>query len=90
MRPLVFILLLMLALLQYRLWFDAGGYPEMVHLREQVAAQKQENDQLAAQNLILETRIVGLKHDHYQVEGQARADFDLIRPDETYFRFPAP
>ena len=90
MKALVFLLLIILAALQYRLWFDAGGYPEMVRLRQQVADQKAKNEQLAAQNAILETRIVGLKHDHYQVEGQARQDFNLIRPDETFFRFPAP
>lgn len=90
MKALVFLLLIILAALQYRLWFDAGGYPEMVRLRQQVADQKAKNEQLAAQNAILETRIVGLKHDHYQVEGQARQDFNLIRPDETFFRLPAP
>lgn len=90
MRALVFFLLIIFAALQFRLWFDRGGYPEMVHLRQQVALQKEKNEQLAAQNAILETRIAGLKHDHYQVEGQARADFDLIRPDETFFRFPSP
>jgi cell division protein FtsB len=90
MKPLVFFLLLILAALQYRLWFDTGGYPEMVSLREQVAAQNGGNEKLAEENAILETRIVGLKHDHYQVEGEARADFDLIRPDETFFRFLTP
>ena len=54
MRGLIVILLVLLALLQYRLWVGDGSLAEEWRLTERVRAQEHENEVLRQRNWLLE------------------------------------
>ena len=55
LRWLLAILLLVLGLLQYRLWIAEGSLAEMKRLQRQVVEQTAVNQELQARNAVLET-----------------------------------
>ena len=80
-------LVCLLVVLQIRLWVSEDGVAEMSRLRQQVAFQKNENEQLADRNDRLEAEVEDLKKGFGAVEERARSDLGLISPDESFFVF---
>jgi len=81
----VAILLLLLLLLQYRLWFAEGGLLTVWHLSAAVAAQKKQNDQLTERNRALEGEVRDLKTGLAAIEERARTELGMVKKDETFF-----
>ena len=84
------ILLVLLVLLQYRLWRGDGGMTEIWHLKYEIARQQQENEGLRERNEALEAEVADLKQGEAAVEERARADLGMIRQDETFFQTVEP
>jgi cell division protein FtsB len=80
-------LVCLLVALQIRLWISEDGVAEMSRLRQQVAFQKNENQQLAERNDRLEAEVEDLKKGFGAVEERARSDLGLISPDESFYVF---
>jgi cell division protein FtsB len=79
-------LLLVLALLQYRLWISDDGIGAVLNLRESVAAQTAENDGLLRRNDQLAAEVKDLKEGLAALEERARTDLGMVGANETFFQ----
>lgn len=86
MRALAIVLLGLVLLLQYRLWVGDGGMREVRRLRQQVAAQHEENAKLQERNSTLAAEVQDLKKGKAAVEERARTDLGMVGKDETFFQ----
>lgn len=80
------LLALLLAALQYKLWFGNGGQGEVVALQAQVTAQQTENAKLQARNDALAAEVADLKSGGEAVEERARSELGLVKPGEAFYR----
>ncbi|ACE83920.1 cell division protein FtsB [Cellvibrio japonicus] len=85
MKWLAAILLLLLAVLQYRLWIGEGSLAHAHRLETEIAQQKAENDRMRERNRILDVEVEELKTGLDTIEERARNDIGLIKKDETFF-----
>ncbi len=83
-------LLLLLIVLQARLWLSDGGHREVWRLRAQVRDQVNENSSLALRNAALEAEVVDLKGGLAAAEERARTDLGMIGQQETFFQVVPP
>ena len=86
MKPLFAVLIVLLGLLQYRLWFGDSNIRELRRYQQQMDALKQKASQLRARNKVLEMEIVKLKSGLDGVEEYARKDLGMIKQGETFFQ----
>lgn len=86
MRLLVAVFIVLLLLLQFRLWFGDGGVNEMLRLKQEVATQQQENEALRERNEALDAEVIDLKQGKAAVEERARRELGMIRRDETFYQ----
>ena len=86
MRLLLAALLLLLAVLQYRLWLDEDGLRKLWKLEEAVATQRAENEELAQRNEALRAEVKDLKTGVEAIEERARSELGMIREGETFFQ----
>lgn len=86
MRLLVVILVVLLVLLQYKLWFGDGGYTDIRGLEARVAAQELENQSLVQRNTELQAEVEDLRERLDAVEERARSELGLIREGEEFFQ----
>lgn len=89
MRWLLSGLILLLLLLQYRLWLAEGGLAEVVRLRERIESERQRNELLEARNQSLEQQVLELQSGSRVIEQRAREDLGLIKEGEIYYQFPS-
>ncbi|WP_127477308.1 cell division protein FtsB [Sulfurivermis fontis] len=85
-RLLVAILVILLLVLQYRLWFSDGGLVKMWQLSEALEVQKQENARLLERNRALEAEVIDLKQGLQAIEERARTELGMVKKDETFFQ----
>jgi len=81
-----FVLLVLLGLLQYRLWFGKNSVPDYLALKQEVQQQSQQNDNLAQRNNLLKADISDLKIGLESIEERARNELGLIKQGETFYR----
>jgi cell division protein FtsB len=79
-------LLIVLVLLQYRLWFSDGGMREVGQLRAEIAAQRKENEALRERNRTLAAEVQDLKKGTVAIEERARTDLGMIGKGETFYQ----
>ena len=83
-------LLALLAALQSKLWFGAGGLPDSRALRDTVTAQRAENARLQQRNDALSAEVEDLKSGEAAVEERARSELGMVKPGETFYRVVEP
>lgn len=86
MKPLMTFLVVILLLLQYRLWFSHDGLPTALYLHHQVEIQRQDNDVLEQRNQLLAADVHDLKSGLDALEERARNDMGMIKHQETFFQ----
>lgn len=86
MRAILSILVVLLLLLQYKLWFGDGSITEVRELERAIEAQREENESLRQRNRALEAEVNDLKTGLDAIEERARSELGMIREDETFFR----
>ena len=86
MRALLWLLVILLLLLQYRLWVGDGSLAEVWRLYQQVEAQRAENQRLLERNQALEAEVEDLKRGLDAIEERAREDLGMIRDGETFYQ----
>jgi cell division protein FtsB len=91
MRFLMVVLVVVLGLLQARLWLSNGGLREVWRLEAEVARRSEENDRLEARNSALEAEVRDLKQGLAAAEERARTELGMIHSGETFYQIaPAP
>ena len=80
------ILLLLLILLQYRLWLDKGGIPEALQLEQEIELLNTEVNRLTERNQKLKAEVIDLKTGLEAIEERARTDLGMIKNDEVYYQ----
>jgi len=80
-----FTLLILLVLLQIRLWQGNGSLPDVWSLEEIKAAQIAENEKLTERNLSLEAEVMDLKQGMEAIEERARSEMGMVRSGETFY-----
>ena len=86
MKWLAVALLLLLVLLQYRLWFPEGSKAELSRLQTEIQSQEGINAGLRARNRQLELEVLELQQGLDSLEARAREDLGMIKEGETYYQ----
>ena len=86
MKVIVVLLVLLLALVQFRLWVGDKSLVEVWRLRQAIEQQSSENALLQSRNHRLEAEVHDLKTGLDVVEERARLELGMIRKDEIYFQ----
>ena len=86
MKWLAAALLLVVVLLQYRVWISDSGVHEVDRLQHAVAAQRSENEQLTDRNRQLAAEVRDLKTGMGALEERARSDLGMIASHETFYQ----
>ena len=86
MRWLLFLLVLLLGGLQYRLWIAEGSLAEKHRLEAHVVEQTRINTELQARNAVLEREVMELQSGNKGVEQRAREQLGLVKEGETYIQ----
>lgn len=86
MKILLAILILILFVLQYKLWFGDGSLSEVVQLSRELEIQKSKLRDLEARNKILEAQVLDLQNGLDAFEEKARNDLGMIKQGETFIQ----
>lgn len=86
MKWLTLSLAVLLALLQYVLWFGDGGLRDLWRLERQVTEQQSENERLTERNDALAAEVKDLKTGLEAVEARARLELGMIKEDEVFYQ----
>jgi cell division protein FtsB len=86
MRWLLWLLVGLLVLLQYRLWVGDGSLAEVWGLYRQVEDQREENTRLRERNQALEAEVTDLKQGLAAIEERAREELGMIKDGETFYQ----
>ena len=79
-------LLILLVLLQYRLWLSGDGVHELTRLSDAVERQKAENAELVERNRQLAAEVTDLKAGMTAIEERARSELGMIGRNETFYQ----
>jgi len=87
MKWLIGILVLLLIMLQYRLWFGDGSLQQFMALRSEARETHAELLRLRDRNQALEAEVADLKSGLEAIEERARNELGMIDEDETFYQF---
>lgn len=82
------ILLLLIAALQYPLWFGKGGWLKVWDVDRQLEAQREVNQKLEQRNAGLDAEVRDLKNGYEAIEERARFELGLVKQDEVFVQVP--
>lgn len=85
-KLLLAILVILLIMLQYRLWFGQGSIPKVVQLKQQLEQELQQNQKLQARNQVLIAEVNDLKSGHQAIEERARNELGMVKKGETFYQ----
>ncbi|HKU15793.1 MAG TPA: cell division protein FtsB [Steroidobacteraceae bacterium] len=83
-------LLILLALLQYRLWLGDGSVREVSRLKTEISAQEEQNARLRERNRTLAAEVQDLKKGTTAIEERARTDLGMVGKSETFYQVVSP
>jgi len=87
LRLIITALLLLLVVLQARLWISEDGYREVIRLNNKIEQQAEENAKMQERNRRLEAEVKDLKSGFTALEERARADLGMIGEGESFYVF---
>jgi cell division protein FtsB len=79
-------LLIVVVLLQHRLWLSGDGVRELARLSEAVERQKADNAEAAERNQQLVAEVADLKAGLAAIEERARSELGMIGRNETFYQ----
>lgn len=86
MKPIYVVLIILLAVLQYQLWWADGGVQDLNALHQNLSDEKQRYQQSLEQNNELIAQIQSLKHNQAEVEAQAREEHNMVKEGEDFIQ----
>lgn len=80
-------MIILIIMLQFRLWSEDGGIPQIHHLEDLIEKQKSENEELKKRNKEMYAQIKNLSNEYEsdEIEERARKNLGLIKEGETFF-----
>lgn len=78
--------LLVLLLLQYKLWFMEGGIIPCLQLKSAIATKEEANQHLLARNNRLSEEIKAWKTGSTLIESHSRYELGMIKNGEVFYR----
>jgi cell division protein FtsB len=81
---LIAFLALLIAALQYRLWWGDGGVSEYKETLGRIEELRQEGEQRRARNAAVAADVADLRDGTDAIEERARHDLGLVKPGETF------
>lgn len=90
LKSVIAILVVLLLILQYRLWFADGGLAEVYRLERQVEQQRADNEALRERNRALAAEVRDLKRGLDAVEARARSELGMVGEGETFYQVVEP
>ena len=87
MKKLIFLLLILLLVLQWRWWFGDGGIHEVRRYQREVERLAGVLEQQTDINRALAAEVRDLKEGLGEIEARARSELGMIREDETFYQF---
>ncbi|MBA3033460.1 MAG: cell division protein FtsB [Gammaproteobacteria bacterium] len=82
------LLVVLLAALQYPLWFGKGGWFRVQEMERQLTAQREVNQTLEARNASHEAEVRDLKTGYEAIEERARYELGLVKEGEIFVQTP--
>ena len=86
-KSIIIVMILIIAILQYKLWLSPEGMSHVWQLKHQVQNQETKNQAFTDQNTALEAEVTDLKHGQDAIEERARQDLGMVKQDEVFYRF---
>ncbi len=83
-------LVLVLAIMLYKLWYEQDSVATMRQLNIEIAKQQQENNKLLQHNQILIAEVFDLKHGSDAIESRARIQLGMIKQGEQFYQIVEP
>lgn len=90
MKFLVGVLVVLLLLLQYKLWFGESSVQQVWRYERRIEVLRAELKELKERNGVLQAEVDDLKNGMAAVEERARRDLGMIRKNETFFQIIEP
>ncbi len=90
MKKIAFVLLALLIWLQYKIWLQDGGVPEVLQLQQEVEQVKGEVQKLQERNASLDAEVKDLKKGLDAIEERARSEMGMIKQGEVYYQVIEP
>ncbi len=90
MKTIALVLLVLLIWLQYKIWLQDGGVPEVLQLQQEVEEVRTEVQQLQERNSSLDAEVKDLKKGLDAIEERARSEMGMIRKGEVYYQVIEP
>jgi cell division protein FtsB len=85
MRLVALVLILLIAALQYPLWFGKGGWLRVWEIDRELQAQRTSNEKLRQRNAALDAEVRDLKNGYEAIEERARNELGMTKPDEVFY-----
>ena len=85
-RFLSFMLVVILAGLQYRIWVGEGSLAEVWRLTQSIEAQSAKNLELRERNQRLHAEVLDLKQGMEAIEERARRELGMIEKGEVFYQ----
>lgn len=86
MKVITTFFLILLILLQYRLWFGNGSLNEVHQLQDKISKIEQEKKSLKERNFSLAAEVHDLKQGHEAIEERARSEMGMIKDGEIFYQ----
>ena len=85
MRIITLLLVLLIAALQWPMWFGKGGWYRVWQIDRALSSQRIINAQLTVRNAALAAEVTDLKTGTDAIEERARSELGMIKKDEVFF-----
>jgi cell division protein FtsB len=90
MRLVTAVLIVLLALIQYPLWWGHGGWLRVHELQQQLAQQVQKNADSKLRNERIQGEVQDLQNGTSAVEERARYEMGMVKDGEVFVQFVSP
>ena len=80
------VIILLIALLQYRLWFSNGGIEHIQQDQLRLVELKKDVEEKRERNAALYAEVEDLRKGQESLEERARNDLGMIKDGETFFQ----
>lgn len=90
MRLVTVVLIILLALIQYPLWWGHGGWLRVHELEQQLTQQQKQNDDEKLRNERIAGEVQDLQNGTAAVEERARYEMGMVKDSEVFVQFVSP